>query len=284
LGAYFASIDLAILFPELGAYGVNSFSAAAAMCWILLVLETAYIYVYFEETHPRFRSRMVSPVQELADSTNPTPPPERGIQMVAISGLHKLNFWHSFFFSGLEFVLPFLTFQRFGYTNRHQGYLLGSMGLVASLIQGGYTRRYARKVGEIKIATQGLFLAAIGFQAWAIVGTPFDVFSTGDVVGWTLMAGIVGFAFASATVSTCLASLVSFHSDHDDAEGNQGERMGRFRSSGQLGRALGPLVTCFIYWSTNAVFCFTLGAIGELALALLVMMRLRAVKPKTKHE
>ena len=55
--------------------------------------------------------------------------------------LNLVHFAFLLFFSGMEFSLPFMTYELFQYGSDRNGRLLGYVGLVASLLQGGVTRR-----------------------------------------------------------------------------------------------------------------------------------------------
>ncbi|CAG8707586.1 4496_t:CDS:2, partial [Racocetra fulgida] len=43
----------------------------------------------------------------------------------------------------MEFTLTFLTFDLFNFTNMQNGALLGYIGILSSILQGGYVRRRA---------------------------------------------------------------------------------------------------------------------------------------------
>merc|ERR1719461_795073 len=67
-----------------------------------------------------------------------------------------------FFFSGLEFTLTFLTHNRYGFTRMDQGKMFACLGIIMSLVQGGYVRR-AMVNSELKIAKRSIILLIIGF-------------------------------------------------------------------------------------------------------------------------
>lgn len=62
-----------------------------------------------------------------------------------------------------------------------------------------------------------------------------------------------------------LASLET--SSTQDQEIEKGKALGRFRSKGQLGRALGPLVTTVIYFVRGPRDAYVFGAVGIAAVA-----------------
>ncbi|RKP26418.1 major facilitator superfamily domain-containing protein [Syncephalis pseudoplumigaleata] len=149
------------------------------------------------------------------------------------------------------YTLTFLTHDVHGFTPMQNGKLLGLVGVVSAVVQGGYVRRSAYRIGEKRIVLQGIF--------------------------WLWTAALL-LAFTSATVVNCLTALASMQCD-DEAESMRvakplvrGMALGHFRSSGQLGRAAGPLLACTIYWLAGPVFCYTSGAVGVLLIALVIYM------------
>src|SRR5690606_13909445 len=73
-----------------------------------------------------------------------------------------LNWVHFFFlliFSGMEFSLPFMTYDLFSYTSAQSGRLLGFIGLLASLLQGGYVRR----APPLRVTKTGLICCVAAF-------------------------------------------------------------------------------------------------------------------------
>lgn len=77
----------------------------------------------------------------------------------------------------------------------------------------------------------------------------------------TLYIAAAGLAFVSATVVNSLNSLASLETDH--ASIDKGAALGRFRSRGQLGRAVGPLVATVVYWVWGPSACYAMGAVGS---------------------
>ncbi|KAK2558431.1 Major facilitator superfamily domain-containing protein 10 [Acropora cervicornis] len=61
----------------------------------------------------------------------------------------------------------------------------------------------------------------------------------------------------SATVVPCLTTLISHHGNVDQ----KGKVMGIFRSLGALARAIGPVVSCTVYWSVGPFWCYFVGAL-----------------------
>ena len=178
------------------------------------------------------------------------------------------SFLYLFFFSGIEFTLTFLTFDRFNFTNMEQGKMLGSIGILSSLIQGGYVRRMAYKVGEKTIVLQGIMACCLGSALFGITGTFLDV----GYSEYSFIAACIGFSIASATVVNCMTSLYSLLPDKEGQirDEEQGEHLGTFRSYGQLGRSFGPLIFCALYWGLGSITSYLLGSVGILLAGIIV--------------
>jgi len=96
-------------------------------------------------------------------------------------------------------------------------------------------------------------------------------------------------AFTSATVVnslTAYASLQCDEADYDKVTGKplehpqlaKGKALGKFRSSGQLGRAIGPILACASYWTFGPSYTY-----AALALSMFVLSaRMRRVEKSRK--
>jgi len=143
----------------------------------------------------------------------------------------------------------------FDWSKTQNGKLIGSIGIVSAALQGGYVRRALARVGELKMARRGTSSCAIGLVALALV--PRFALSRPRLAFRLLQGAAVCMAFTSATVVNALTAHASLQCDEAPefaAEGDdgrpivqrpelaKGQALGRFRSSGQLGRAIGPLL------------------------------------------
>ncbi|KAI8338751.1 major facilitator superfamily domain-containing protein [Chlamydoabsidia padenii] len=254
LGAWFASIDLSQTWLADVVPGLYPYSMAALIGLVLLLIETMYLITYLPET--AFNSPTTSPPQ---DTKTTSPPSDKG---TSIDRLNWIQCVFTFLFSGMEFTLVFLTFDVLDYSHMQQGKLLGFMGILSALIQGGYVRRQ-KAAGEKRLVVQGMLFGAIGLGCLAMVGS--------HTTRWWLYGGVGCLAMTSGTVVNCLTSLASMHCQH---EKEKGKILGVFRSFGQLGRACGPLSACAIYWLFGPTLCYTTGAItmGCLLLISLVVI------------
>lgn len=118
IGAYFASRP----FPPNIIQGLelNIYATPAALTLVLLVLETIFLAVALPET--RFSQKGGKSVElDLDDETVPLPPASRSVQLRGktvkdrLQLLESMSILHFLFlgtFSGVEFTLTFLTFDR----------------------------------------------------------------------------------------------------------------------------------------------------------------------------
>jgi hypothetical protein len=144
----------------------------------------------------------------------------------------------------------------FDWSNTQNGKLIGSIGIISAVLQGGYVRRALTRVGELKMARRGTYSCAMGLVALALV--PHFTLSRPRLAFRLLQGAAVYMAFTSATVVNSLTAHASLQCDEapeDDGAAQRidggklqrpelakGQALGRFRSSGQLGRAIGPLL------------------------------------------
>lgn len=203
LGAFLASISTVI---------ANPFATAAGFSLFLILTETVYLYYYLPETLPVLAPKATangkSEDQITGEKLNPT--------KVRTNSFAALNFTHLafiLFFSGMEFSLTFLTYDLFSYDSKANGKLLGFIGLVASILQGGVTRR----MQPLRCVQIGVFSATIAFFILARLQTQT----------WLYVAAAL-LALTSATVVTGLNSLSSFEA----AAGETGGKLGNHRSFG----------------------------------------------------
>ena len=267
--------------PALGAWlstvksvKANPFATAAGFSLFLIVTETLYLYFCLPETLP---SKVASAKKSLASSqsTNGTSlkTPSKTTPVVEIQSQPQktkaqtqrtnshfiLNLTHLtfiLFFSGMEFSLPFMTYDLFGYTAALNGRLLGYMGLIASIIQGSLTRRLPPLL-SIRI---GVISCLLAFLLLARIHTVFGLY-----LATTLLA------ITTATVVTGLNALSSFEA----GENERGGKLGNLRSWGQLGRGVGPLLFTSVYWWAGREVAYGIGGVGILGVVGLVVFGLR---------
>ncbi|KAI7864495.1 major facilitator superfamily domain-containing protein [Spinellus fusiger] len=252
IGAWFASIDLTQLYPQALHWGIYPYSVPALVALVLLLVETLYLILYLPET------RLI-PTLEKDPQTPPniesSLSPSADTRLTTLRRLSTLQCLFSLLFSGIEFTLVFLTFDVLDYTHMQQGKLLGTMGVLSALIQGGYVRRKVHQVGERRLVLQGITACILGLSCLCMTAL-----STSS--RW-VYCGVAFLSLTSGTVVNCLTSLASLQCDDKSRDPRlvKGQALGKFRSFGQLGRALGPIAVCGLYWMTGPVYCYGLGAV-----------------------
>ncbi|KAH7914225.1 major facilitator superfamily domain-containing protein [Hygrophoropsis aurantiaca] len=292
IGAYFASQPIPTAVNAWGAE-LNIYAVPALLTLVLLVAETIFLAATLPET------RSHRPIDESSDIDNSVGSKSRGTSTAPsaqrtpqerINTLKVLRRLHLLFlgiFSGVEFTLTFLTFDLFDWSNKQNGALIGSIGVISALLQGGYVRRAISKVGEGKMARRGVFSCAVGLVFLAIL--PQFVSSQPTIAIRLLQGAAVCMAFTSATVVNSLTSFASLQCDEgidkdtgkptqDHPELAKGKALGHFRSSGQLGRAIGPLLACASYWTFGPSITYAVSGIAMLTLS--VGMESVALAPK----
>ncbi|KAJ3396787.1 hypothetical protein HDU92_001891 [Lobulomyces angularis] len=276
LGAFFSAIDLNQLFPHLKNLPFHQYSFPAVFAFVLILIETFYMYLTLPET-VNFKknleksnknenendinvgeSKSLLETKEALEKSSDVKLTEHSGKNVNI--LSFIHFFYLFFFSGMEFTLTFLTYDRFQFTNMSQGTLLGFIGILSALVQGGYVRRVAHKsVHERSLAIQGVLSCGIGLGIIALVAKKY-------LGQQFLFVGASFLAFTSGTVVSSLTALASFES-----KSSQGKNLGKFRAFGQLGRSVGPIFSSSIYWVYGGVYCYSIGSVFMLFVTVLMI-------------
>lgn len=253
-----ACFSIAFTFgPALGAalsqvtlVAANPFATAAGFSLFLIVTETLYLYYALPETHPPNQSAVKGAEKSEKSTTETT----RRTNSHAL--LNLTHFTFILFFSGMEFSLPFMTYDLFGYGSKESGKLLGFIGLVASILQGAVVRR----MNPLKIVQLGVLSCAGAFIILAKVEN-----ERGLYIAATLLA------VTSSTVVTGLNSLSSFEASSNE----RGGKLGNHRSFGQAGRAIGPVLFCTLYWWAGRDMAYFAGAAGMFGVCGLVLAFLK---------
>lgn len=204
--------------PALGAalanvetVAANPFATAAGFSLFLIVAETTYLYFCLPETLPSSRAPLATDELESKTKAEQQQQPSRTNSHILLNFTH---FMFIFFFSGMEFSLPFMTYDLFAYSSSQSGRLLGFMGLIAAILQGSVTRR----LHPLKVVQLGVVACAASFFMLGQLTTEAG-----------LWAAAILLAVTTATVVTGLNSLSSFEA----AEGERGGKLGNHRSWGE---------------------------------------------------
>ncbi|KAK3713892.1 hypothetical protein LTR37_008142 [Vermiconidia calcicola] len=257
-----ACFSIAFTFgPALGAalsqvttVAANPFATAAGFSLFLILTETIYLYFALPETLPDTQSTANEPLSK--DKSEAKQEIERTNSHTMLNLTH---FAFILFFSGMEFSLSFMTYDLFSYGPKQTGRLLGFIGLVASILQGGVTRR----MHPLRVVQLGVISCAAAFFLLAKLDTERTLYIAAALL-----------AVTSSTVVTGLNSLSSFEAGSRE----RGEKLGNHRSFGQVGRALGPLIFCSLYWWAGRDTAYLVGGAGMVGVCGLVFVSLKAPK------
>ncbi|KAK3335730.1 major facilitator superfamily domain-containing protein [Cercophora scortea] len=258
-----ACFSIAFTFgPALGAWlssirsvAANPFATAAGVSLFLILTETLYLYFNLPETLPSLTKTEAVLTAE-KKSGKPAPPPAAAQRTNSHFLLNLVHMAFLLFFSGMEFSLPFMTYDLFGYSSANNGKLLGYVGLVSSVLQGGVTRRLPPLL-SVRI---GVAACLVAFVLLARTNTVSALYLAATCLATT-----------SATVVTGLNALSSFEAN----EGERGGKLGILRSYGQLGRGLGPALFTSVYWWAGREVAYGMGALGIASVGLLVLFGLK---------
>ncbi|KAF2265463.1 MFS general substrate transporter [Lojkania enalia] len=257
--------------PALGAwlstitsFASNPFASAAGFSLFLIVTETIYLYWALPETLPTAATTANGSVNGATNgaSNGHVKAEKERVRTNSHALLNSVHFFFILFFSGMEFSLPFMTYDLFSYGSAQNGRLMGFIGLVASLLQGSVVRR----MHPLKVVQMGVFSCLVAFILLSRVESQRGLYSAAALL-----------AVTSATVVTGLQSLSSFEA----SAGERGHKLGNHRSFGQIGRSLGPLIFCSLYWWAGRETAYAVGAAGIVAVCGLVFGGLR-VPPGTE--
>lgn len=149
---------------------------------------------------------------------------------------------------GFEATIGFLVEDRFQRGPRDVGLLLGWIGLVGVLVQGGAMRALTRRFADGPLLVVGTLLSALGLGALGLAPDMTRLAAAGALLA-------TGQALAMPTI-TALVSRAG--------EASQGRAQGLSQSAQSLGRVAGPVIFTAVYQTIGP----TEAALGTGALAL----------------
>ena len=133
----------------------------------------------------------------------------------------------------LEYIFAIWAFHRFGVGPRTVGLALFGVALLTVLMQGGFVRALAPRLGEAVLGSLGAGLYALGLLLVGLAGESVPLIGVG-----LALAGIGMGAFSPS--ASALASRQSYGAD-------RGAVMGTYQASTSLGRVIGPFASGYIY-------------------------------------
>ena len=257
IGSVASFYDLSSGHPELTKWGVNPFSLPALISFGFSLINLIWVWLRFRETlNPaeRDKSETVRIRHPLHELMNAEAGPARRTNW--------LYFIYNLSFSGMEFSLPFLAAERFGYQPTDMFKIFVFLGFVLIFTQGGIVRRAVPRFGEKRVLLTGLMGVCAGI---ALVGIAS--------ASWIFYVGLAAIGIGSGLTNPTVSSLVSLYSPSTQ----QGRMLGIFRSLGSLARGFGPLVACSLYWWLG-------GTVTYLAAAAIVVVPWMIALPLPKPE
>ncbi len=241
LGALTAHVNLLDHFPSLARFGVNPFSVPALIAFVLCLGNLVWVFFRFKET--------LSPAARAEAREPRLRNPLRAILSLDNAEVRRTNvvaFIFSLAFVAMESSLTFLAAERFGYTARQNGYLIGFLGVCTIITQGYIVRKLLKVVDEIRVLTSGLIATAAGLL---LIG-----FATHPSL---LYFGVGVLSVGSSLVNPSTTGLISLYS----TPAEQGRVLGIFRSLGSLSRAITPVLAGIVYWVFGSRTVFIGGAV-----------------------
>lgn len=240
IGALTASINLLDRHPSLASFGINPFSVPAAISFALCAVNLLWVALRFGETlSPAAREQAREP--RLRN-------PLRAILMLDNAAVRRANvvaFVYALAFVAMETSLTFLAVQRFGYTERQNGLMLGFLGVCSIVTQGFIVRKLLKRVEELRVLAGGLALSCGGLLCIGFATHP-----------WLLYVGLAILAVGAGLVNPSTSGLISLYS----GEAEQGRMLGIFRSLGSLARAITPVIAGAVFFLFNSSAVFVAGA------------------------
>jgi MFS family permease len=253
IGAITIQWNLVATYPSLARFGLNPFSVPALVAFVLCVINLFWISARFKETlsdsakaearEPRLRN----PIAAILGLANP-----------ALRRTNLVAFVFSIAFVAMEAALTFLASQRFGYTARENGWLLGFLGLCAVVTQGYIVRKLLKVADEIPVLASGLAVTAVGLLLIGYAPTTT-----------LLYLGVALLALGSGLVNPSTTGLISLYAGPEE----QGRVLGIFRSLSALARAFTPMLAGVVFWRFGGSSVFVGGAVLTI-LALVLSTRL----------
>jgi ferrochelatase len=254
IGGLSSLIDLSLIFPSLVQYGVNPFSTPAFLSMTFSIIAVYLVITKLPETlsaeviasgKVEGEGRTINPLRLFKGEKLP------GVNRVSLANLTFLGA-----FSGAEFSLTFIAAERLGFSSMQNGLMFLYVGVLLTLVQGGYVRRKAAIIGERVLAKRGLYSL---IPSMVIIGFSYNV--------WMLFLGLTLMSWGSALVIPSITSLVSRYTPANA----QGRVIGVFRSLGALGRAMGPPIAAVVYGFGGSLAAYVFAAVALVVPTLFVL-------------
>lgn len=241
LGGLSASWNVAAWLPFAETIGYHPFAGPALLAFVLATLNWCWVYFRFAETLP--------PEKRQSAPRADRPSAKRFLDPAFPAAVRRTNLvflCYIIAFSGMEFTLTFLAFERFAFSPRQMISIFLFVGFVIILTQGLIVRRLGPVWGEKPMALTGLSAVALGLLGIAFSGNLLMLFTS-----------LFFLACGSGLINPAVSALISLYSPEE----TQGAALGVFRSLGALGRAIGPLLAALLFWWWGSTAAYSVGAL-----------------------
>lgn len=172
-----------------------------------------------------------------------------------------VNFIVVLSFAGMEQTFRLFTADAFGMGDAGTGRVLGVVGVIAAIVQGGAIRPLSRRYGETRLVQAGVLLQVVAFAMLA--ASPG--FARGPVAMLFAASGVL--ALGSGLTSPSLSSYVS----RRGTATAQGATLGVLQSLSALGRVAGPTIAGTVYGWLGPSATYYGAALGMAAGAALTL-------------
>jgi DHA1 family tetracycline resistance protein-like MFS transporter len=160
-------------------------------------------------------------------------------------------------------TLPILGVKLYHFTDQSNGMMFGIMGIIGTIVQGGFMRKFSQMIGEKRLILWGSILMMIGLGM-----IPYGR----NFLGLSVVISI--YAIGSGILQPTILSMISKHSPGNE----QGAVLGLNQSLSAFARVLGPLWGGFSFDFFGYEFPFLTGAFFTLVTFLLAYFYLRTEK------
>ena len=185
----------------------------------------------------------------------------RGVgRLPGVAPILLIAFNSIFWFAGVQSIFRLFTLDAFKMSVVGTGRVLGLVGFISVIVQGGLIGKLNRRFGEVRLLAAALLLMATGFVM------------QGLSVNFGLPTFIVAAAITAAGTALHMPSVSSYISRRVGPD-MQGATLGLMQSSGALARASGPLLWGLLYGMLGLRVPFFIAA-AAIALLLFVIPRL----------
>lgn len=164
-------------------------------------------------------------------------------------------------FAGMEQTFRLFTEDAFHMSVEGTGRVLGFVGLVAAIVQGGSIRPLTKRFGEARLVRAGVVVQVVAF---ALLGAS-PRFGASALLALFVAAGLIALGNGLSTPS--VSSYVSRRSD----AASQGAALGALQSAGALARVVGPATAGVVYQVVGHGQTYYVAALVMAAAALLAM-------------